>query len=66
LVVYFYIIKNNPEAIKDKFVNTIFFVIFGSILNYLLYGLSAYLAIFKYMGHLFFKKDLKKEKTKMA
>ncbi len=66
LIVYFYIIKNNPKKIEEKTINIIFFVIFGSILNYFLYGLSAYLAIFEYIQHIFLKKDLKKEKTKMA
>ncbi len=66
LVVYFYIIKNNLREIQDKKINIIFFVIFGSIFNYFLYGLSAYWAIFEYMRYIFFKKDLKKEKTKMT
>lgn len=65
LITYFYIINSGFFGRRQKIKNIIFLIIFGSIFNYFLYGLSAYMAIFKYGKHLIFKKEIKKDKTIM-
>lgn len=65
LVTYSYITNSHFLGNHQKTKNVIYLIIFGSIFNYLLYGLSAYMAIFKYCKCVIFKKEIKKEKTKM-
>jgi len=65
LITYFSIINPSFLENRQKTKNIIFLIIFGSIFNYFLYGLSAYIAIFKYWKHLIFKKEIRKGKTIM-